>query len=263
MNRIAFSILGLDVYWYSLCILFGIVVAYFLITIESKKHNINKDTITDLIFYGIIIGLIGARLYYVIFNLDYYMSNPSQIIAVWNGGLAIHGGLISGAIFIYIYCKKKNINFIRVLDIIAPAILIAQAFGRWGNFFNKEAHGGVTTLSTLKNMHIPKFVIDGMNINGVYYYPTFLFESIGCLIGAIIIILIRKRKNLKLGVSSGLYLIWYGILRFFIESLRTDSLMFLNLKAAQIVSLISIIIGMVLIFISRKNKAYIGGDNNV
>lgn len=260
MSRIAFNIFGFNVYWYSLCILFGIVIAYFLITKESKKHNINKDIITDLIFYGIIIGLVGARLYYVIFNLDYYLTNPSQILAVWNGGLAIHGGLISGAIFVYIYCRKKNINFLRVLDIIAPCILIAQGLGRWGNFFNKEAHGGVTSISTLKNMHIPNFVIDGMNINGAYYYPTFFFESIGCIIGAIIIILIRKRKNVKLGISSGLYLIWYGILRFFIEALRTDSLMLFNLKAAQIVSLVSIIIGVVLMFISRKTKPYIEGE---
>lgn len=260
MSRVAFSLFGFNVYWYSLCILFGIVIAYLLITKESKKHNINRDLITDLIFYGIIVGLIGARIYYVIFNLDYYMSNPSQILAVWNGGLAIHGGLIFGAIFVYVYCRKKNINFLRILDIIAPAILIAQGFGRWGNFFNKEAHGGVTTLSTLKNMHIPNFIIDGMNINGVYYYPTFFFESIGCIIGAIIIILIRKRNNIKLGVSSGIYLIWYGMLRFFIESSRTDSLMFLNLKVAQIVSLISIIIGVILIFISRKNKPYIEGE---
>lgn len=260
MSRIAFNIFGFNVYWYSLCILFGIIIAYFLITKESKKHNINKDIITDLIFYGIIIGLVGARLYYVVFNLDYYLTNPSQILAVWNGGLAIHGGLISGAIFVYIYCRKKNINFLRVLDIIAPCILIAQGLGRWGNFFNKEAHGGVTSINTLKNMHIPNFVIDGMNINGAYYYPTFFFESIGCIIGAIIIILIRKRKNVKLGISSGLYLIWYGILRFFIEALRTDSLMLFNLKAAQIVSLVSIIIGVVLIFISRKTKPYIEGE---
>lgn len=260
MNRIAFSIFGFNVYWYSLCILFGILIAYFLITKESKKHNINKDITTDLIFYGIIIGLIGARLYYVIFNLDYYISNPSQILAVWNGGLAIHGGLIFGVIFVYIYCKKKNINFLRMLDIIAPAILIAQGFGRWGNFFNQEAHGAVTTISRLKDMYIPEFVIDGMKINGEYYYPTFFFESIGCIISAIIIILIGKRKNIKLGISSGLYLICYGILRFFIESSRTDSLMLFNFKVAQIVSLVSIIIGVVLIIISRKNKTYIEGE---
>lgn len=258
MSRVAFNIFGFNIYWYSLCILVGMIVAYILISKESKKHKIDKDTLSDLIFYTIIVSLIGARLYYVIFNLDYYLSNPLEIFEVWNGGLAIHGGLIFGAIFIYIYSKKKNINFLRLLDIMAPAVLIAQALGRWGNFFNKEAHGGITTLETLENMHIPNFIIEGMNINGSYYYPTFLFESIGCIIGAIIMIIIRK--NIKLGVVSGMYLIWYGILRFFIEALRTDSLMLFGLKTAQIVSLISIIIGIILIIKSRKNETYIKGE---
>lgn len=257
MNRIAFSILGFNIYYYSICILLGIIVAYFLITKESNKHNIKKENIIDLIFYGIIIGLIGARIYYVLFNLDYYLSNIVEIIAVWNGGLAIHGGLIAGAIFVYFYCKKKNINFIRILDIIAPAIMIAQGFGRWGNFFNQEAHGPVTSLNILKSMHIPQFVIDGMYIDGNYYYPTFLIESVFCILFALIIIIIRKRKNIKLGLSSGLYLIFYGVIRFFIESLRTDSLMLFNLKIAQIISIISIIIGMYLVITSRKKEKYI------
>ena len=260
MSRIAFSIFGFNIYWYSLCILIGMIIAYALISKEAKKHKINQDILSDLIFYTIIVGLVGARLYYVIFNLDYYLSNPLEIFEVWNGGLAIHGGLIFGIIFIYIYSKKKNINFLRLLDIMAPAVLVAQALGRWGNFFNKEAHGGITTLETLKNMHIPNFIIEGMYINGSYYYPTFLFESIGCIIGAIIIILIRKRKNIKLGVAASIYLIWYGILRFFIETLRTDSLMIFGFKAAQIISLISIIIGIIIIIISRKNKTYIKGE---
>jgi phosphatidylglycerol:prolipoprotein diacylglycerol transferase len=257
MNRIAFSIFGFNIYYYSLCILCGIIVAYFLITKESKKHNIKKDDIIDLIFYGILIGLAGARIYYVLFNLDYYLNNPSQILAVWNGGLAIHGGLIAGAIFVYIYSKKKNINFLRILDIIAPPIMIAQSFGRWGNFFNKEAYGSITTYITLKKMHIPKFIIKEMYIDGNYHYPTFLFESIWCLICAIIIILIRKRKNIKLGITSGLYLILYGIGRFFIEILRTDSLMLFGLKVAQIVSIFSIILGVILIIISKNQEKYL------
>ena len=253
----SFNIFGINIHYYSICILLGILVSYILIVNESKKHNLKKDDVSDLIFYSIIFGVIGARIYYVIFNLNYYLSNPGEILAIWNGGLAIHGGLIFGAITVYLFSKKKNISFIRLLDIIAPAILIAQAIGRWGNFFNMEAHGSVTTYTKLKSMHIPEFIIKGMKINGNYYYPTFFFESIWCILGAIIIILIRKRKNIKLGVSSGIYLIWYGVGRFFIESFRTDSLMFLGLKQAMIISVISIIIGIILLIKSKTNEKYI------
>lgn len=256
MNRVAFTIFNINIYWYSLCILLGVIIAYFLITNEAKKHNINKDTISDLIFYTLIVGIIGARLYYIIFNLDYYISNLGEIIKVWNGGLAIHGGIIFGIIFVYFFCKKKKLEIFKITDICAPALIFAQGIGRWGNFFNSEAHGGITTLETLKNMHIPNFVIEGMYIDGNYYYPTFLFESIWCIIGFIIIMIIRKRKNIKLGVQTGFYFIWYSIGRFFIEALRTDSLMIFNLKMAQIVSVIGIIIGIVLIIYSRKKENY-------
>lgn len=257
MNRVAFNLLGFNIYWYSICILIGILIAYFLITRESKKHNIDKNLISDMIFYGLIIGILGARLYYVIFNISYYITNPFEIVAVWNGGLAIHGGLIAGTIFIYIYSKKKNIQLFRLLDIVAPAILLAQCIGRWGNFFNKEAHGGITTLDALKNMKLPNFIINGMYIDGNYYYPTFFFESIWCFIGFIILVIIRKSKHLRLGILSGIYLIWYGIGRFFIESLRTDSLMLFDFKVAQIVSIFSIILGMILIILSKKQEKYV------
>lgn len=256
MNRVAFTIFNINIYWYSICILLGVVIAYFLITNEAKKHNINKDTISDLIFYTLIVGIIGARLYYVIFNLDYYISNPGEIVKIWNGGLAIHGGIIFGIIFVYLFCKKKKLEFFKITDICAPALILAQSIGRWGNFFNGEAHGGMTTLETLKNIHIPNFIIEGMYIDRNYYYPTFLFESIWCIVGFIILMIIRRRKNIKLGVQTGLYFIWYSIGRFFIEALRTDSLMIFNLKMAQIVSVVGIIIGIILIIYSRKKQNY-------
>lgn len=256
MNRVAFTIFNINIYWYSLCILLGIIIAYFLITKEAKKHNINKDTILDLIFYTLIIGVIGARLYYVIFNLDYYISNPDEILKVWNGGLAIHGGIIFGIIFVYFFSKKKNLQFFKITDICASALILAQGIGRWGNFFNGEAHGGVTTLETLKNMHIPDFIIEGMHIDGNYYYPTFLFESIWCIIGFVILMTIRKRKNIKSGEQTGFYFIWYSVGRFFIEALRTDSLMIFSLKMAQMVSIVGIILGIILIIYSKKNENY-------
>ena len=256
MNRVAFNIFGFNVYYYSLCILLGVIVAYILITREGKKQGLPKEFISDLIFYTLIIGILGARVYYCVFNLDYYLANPSEILKIYNGGLAIHGGVIAGLIFVYFYTKKKNVSFIKILDIVAPAVIIAQSFGRWGNFFNQEAHGGITTYQNLKNMHIPESIINGMHIEGKYYYPTFFFESIWCLIGFIILMFVRRNKNLRKGFQIGFYFIWYGIGRFFIEALRTDSLMFFNLKIAQIVSLIGIIIGIIIIVTNRNKKYY-------
>lgn len=256
MNRVAFNIFGFNVYYYSLCILLGVIVAYILITREGKKQGLSKEFISDLIFYTLIIGILGARVYYCVFNLDYYLANPSEILKIYNGGLAIHGGVIAGLIFVYFYTKKKNVSFIKILDIVAPAVIIAQSFGRWGNFFNQEAHGGITTYQNLKNMHIPEFIINGMHIEGKYYYPTFFFESIWCLIGFIILMIARRNKNLRKGFQIGFYFIWYGIGRFFIEALRTDSLMFFGLKIAQIVSLIGIIIGIIIIVTNRNKKYY-------
>lgn len=256
MNRVAFNIFGFNVYYYSLCILLGVIVAYILITREGKKQGLQKEFISDLIFYTLIIGILGARVYYCVFNLDYYLANPSEILKIYNGGLAIHGGVIAGLIFVYLYTKKKNVSFIKILDIVAPAVIIAQSFGRWGNFFNQEAHGGITTYQNLKNMHIPEFIINGMHIDGKYYYPTFFFESIWCLIGFIILMIARKNKNLRKGFQIGFYFIWYGIGRFFIEAFRTDSLMFFGLKIAQIVSLIGIIIGIIIIVTNRNKKYY-------
>ena len=256
MNRVAFNIFGFNVYYYSLCILLGVIVAYILITREGKKQGLPKEFISDLIFYTLIIGILGARVYYCVFNLDYYLANPLEILKIYNGGLAIHGGVIAGLIFVYFYTKKKNVSFIKILDIVAPAVIIAQSFGRWGNFFNQEAHGGITTYQNLKNMHIPEFIINGMHIEGKYYYPTFFFESIWCLIGFIILMIARRNKNLRKGFQIGFYFIWYGIGRFFIEAFRTDNLMFFGLKIAQIVSLIGIIIGIIIIVTNRNKKYY-------
>lgn len=256
MNRVAFSIFGINIYFYSLFILAGIIIGYILIIREAKKHGIDNKLISDFIFYTLLVGILGARIYYVIFNLNYYIDNPIDILKIYNGGLAIHGGVIFGLIFAYIYCKKKKLNFLRILDICAPALILAQGIGRWGNFFNGEAHGGITTLEKLKELFIPDFVIKGMKIDGIYYFPTFYFESILCIIGFIIIMLLRKKKNIKLGVQIGFYFIWYGIIRFIIESFRTDSLMLFNLKMAQIVSIIGIIIGIILIILSGNKEKY-------
>ena len=227
------------------------------IAITIGNLTITWYSISNLIFWCVIFGILGARVYYVIFNLDYYSLYPMEIIKIWNGGLAIHGGLIAGIITLFVYCKKHNVNVLRMIDIAAPYVLLAQGIGRWGNFFNSEAHGGIVSRSLLENLHLPEFIINGMHIGVYYYHPTFLYESIFCILGFIILVLIRKIKGIKLGNITALYLIWYGILRFFIESLRTDSLMLGSLKMAQVISILMVIIGIIIFIVTRiKCKKY-------
>lgn len=257
MSDTLFKIGPFSLKYYSFFIFLGMLVACFLIFREAKRKKINEDLLTNILFYGIIIGILGARSYYVLFNLDYYLKNPIEIFMIWHGGLAIHGGLIAGLIFLIIYSKKHNLNIFKLLDIIVVGVIIAQSIGRWGNFFNQEAYGPVTSLSNLKSMHLPNFIIKGMYIDGSYHEPTFFYESVISLLGFIVLILIRKLKNLKVGTLTGIYLIWYGIERFIIESLRTDSLMLGNIKVAQLVSLIFIIFGIIVtIFSFKKNILY-------
>ena len=244
MNPIFIKIGTIEVRWYSILILFAFIIGYFLIINRGKKEKIDTVTITDMCFYLIIVAILGARLYYCLFNIDYYLLSPLSIFKIWEGGLAIHGGVISGIIFLIFYCKKKNLNIVTIFDIIAPALALGQAIGRWGNFFNSEAFGPAIKLSTLQKFHIPNFIIDGMYIDGNYHHPTFLYESLGCLI--IFIILILLRNKLKKGQVTGIYFILYGIIRFFIESLRQDSLMLGSFKVAQLISILAIIVGLYL-----------------
>lgn len=247
MNKIALDLGPIQIYWYSICIFLGMLVACILIYKEAKKQKIEENFLTNLTFYTIIIGILGARLYYVLFNLSYYLSNPIEIFKIWNGGLAIHGGIIAGLIFLVIYCKKNHVKILKMLDIIVIGLIIAQAIGRWGNFFNGEAYGPVTTYNHLKSLLIPEFVINGMNILGEYHHPTFLYESLWCIVGFIVMLLVRKfYKKIHSGDLTGLYLVWYGIIRFIIEGMRTDSLMLGPIKMAQIVSIVFILSGITL-----------------
>ena len=253
----AIEIGPLSITWYSIFILTGIILGGIIIIKEAKRYNIPKSFVTNLIFWCVVFGIIGARLYYVLFNLDYYALAPIEIIKVWNGGLAIHGGLIAGVITAIVYCNKYKVNILKMTDIALPSVILAQAIGRWGNFFNQEAHGGIVSKSFLQNLHLPNFIINGMHIGSHYYQPTFLYESFFCLLGFIILIAVRSMKKTKLGNTTSLYLIIYGIIRFFIESLRTDSLMLGSIKVAQLVSILMIIGGIVMFVITTlKCKPY-------
>lgn len=260
MNNIMLNLGFIKIYWYSFLICVGAIIGAILAVKEAKKWNIPKDFMINYFFYLIIIGIIGARLYYVLFNFEMYRHNLADIFKVWEGGLAIHGGVIAGIIFTFFYTRKHKVNFFKITDIAVVSLILAQAIGRWGNFFNQEAFGPVTTLDHLKNMHIPNFVIDNMFINGAYHEPTFFYESIWCLAGFLFMIIIRNYKKTLISNITSFYLIWYGIGRLYIESLRTDSLMLGNIKIAQLISVIGIIAGIIILFISifskKNNRKY-------
>lgn len=246
----AFSIGPLSIKWYGIIIAVGILIGYFIAQESLKYVGLHKDTLVDVIFYSAIFGFIVARIYFVIFQWPYYAQNPIEIPMIWHGGIAIHGGLLGGFITGIIVCKIKNLNPFQIGDIVAPSIILAQGIGRWGNFMNYEAHGGPVSRTFLENLHIPEFIIRNMYIEGVYYHPTFLYESIWDILGFIILITIRK--HLRVGETFTLYLIWYSIGRFFVEGLRTDSLMLTShIRVAQLVSVILIIIGLVILIYRR------------
>lgn len=255
MNPYVYKIGNFGIRWYSLLILIGVIIGIRMLEKEGQRFNINKDFLFNLAFWAIIIGILGARIYYVIFNFNLYKNDIFSIFKIWEGGLAIHGGIVAGVITIALYCKKYKMQFLRITDLCIAPLLLAQALGRWGNFFNGEAHGAVTSLAHLKSLHIPEFIIKGMNISGIYYEPTFLYESIFCLVGFIIILIVRRGKYIKIGMQTALYLMYYSVIRFFIESMRTDSLMLGGFKVAQIVSILLFLTGLIMIMmISRKSK---------
>lgn len=258
MDRVLISIGPITIYWYSFLIFLSILIGLLIVKKEVVKTKLDKDFIFDLIFYLIPVAIVGARIYYVIFNYSVFKDNFIDVFKIWEGGLAIYGAVIAGILFTIYYCKKKKQSILLTLDILAPCLVLGQAIGRWGNYFNGEAHGVVTSLSYLKSLHIPYFIIKGMYINGNYYIPTFLFESIWCFIVFIILIIVRnKLKYKKEGIIVCLYFILYSLGRFFIEGLRTDSLYIFNFRVSQIVAIILIIIGIVGIIILKKK-----GDNN-
>lgn len=255
INPVAFHLGPIPVNWYGILIGIGIVLAYFLAQKEAVRLGLDDEFIADLLIWAVPIGILSARIYYVAMKWDYYGANPGRIIEIWNGGIAIHGALIGAFITAYIFTKKRNESFLRLADIAAPSILIGQIIGRWGNFVNQEAYGGPVTRAFLENLFLPNWVIEQMYVKeeGTYVHPTFLYESVWNIIGFIILIVARK-FNWRRGEMFFFYLIWYSIGRFYIESLRTDSLYLIgDLRSAQVVSIIGIAVGVIAIIYRRVN----------
>lgn len=251
MNPVAFQIGSFDVRWYGILIAFGVIVAMLLASYNCKKKDVDFDTILDVFFIAFPTAIIGARTYYVIFEFENYKDNLIDIFNIRKGGLAIHGGLIGAFLAIYIFARIRKLNMLKYLDIAAPSIILAQAIGRWGNFMNGEAHGREVSYGFISKF--PDFIQKGMNIGGTYYHPTFLYESIWNLMVCIILLLILyKKSNNDNGVVIASYMALYSLGRVFIEGLRTDSLMLGNIRIAQLISILGIVIGVGIILIIRK-----------
>ena len=254
IDPIAFQLGPLAVRWYGILIALGIVLAYFLAQREAVRLGLHEDFIGDMLIWAVPIAILSARIYYVAMKWDYYGQNPGRIIEIWTGGIAIHGALIGAFITAYIFTKKRGVSFLRVADIAAPSILVGQIIGRWGNFINQEAHGGEVTRSFLENLFLPEWIINQMYIDGKYYHPTFLYESLWNVVG-LIVLLVARKFNWRRGEMFFFYIIWYSIGRFFIEGLRTDSLYLIDgvLRSAQVVSILGIAIGIIAIVYRRLN----------
>ncbi|EMC04124.1 prolipoprotein diacylglyceryl transferase [Streptococcus mutans] len=252
INPIAIKLGPLAIRWYSICIVTGLILAVYLTIREAPKKNIKSDDVLDFILIAFPLAIVGARLYYVIFDWDYYLKNPSEIPVIWHGGIAIYGGLLTGALVLFIFSYYRMIKPIDFLDVATPGVMLAQSIGRWGNFVNQEAYGkAVTQLN-----YLPDFIRKQMYIDGHYRTPTFLYESLWNLLGFIIIMILRRRPNLlKEGEVAFFYLIWYGSGRFVIEDMRTDSLMFASLRVSQWLSVLLVVVGVILIVIRHRNHA--------
>jgi phosphatidylglycerol:prolipoprotein diacylglycerol transferase len=254
----------ITIYWYGAIIGTGALLGLWIAMRESERRGLNKDVFVDLVLFAIPIAIICARLYYVIFQWDHYGANPGEIIKIWEGGLAIHGGLIGAIATGVVFAKVRGISFWKLADIGAPSIILGQAIGRWGNFMNQEAHGGEVTRGFLEGLHLPQFIIDQMYINGTYYHPTFLYESIWNFVGFGLLLLLR-RVNLRRGELFLSYVIWYSIGRYFVEGMRTDSLMLTeSLRIAQVISIALVLLAIGLIVVRRMtglaNKKYLDTD---
>lgn len=242
MDPVAFELFGIEVRWYGIIISFGFLMASIVAMREARRVGIEEENILDLLLVAVPAAIIGARIHYVIFNLDYYKGDFMKMINIREGGLAIHGALIASIIVGIIFCRIKKIKFWKLADLAGPSIILGQAIGRWGNYVNGEAHGGPTNLPW------------GIIVQGQKVHPTFLYESLCDFAVFLFLLWYRKRKKTE-GEVFLLYLSLYSVGRFFIEGMRTDSLMYGNIRVAQLISVVTIIISIIIFIVIRKRHS--------
>ena len=253
-DRVFIEIGPLTIYWYGVIIATGAAIGLWLAMKEAERLGWNKDLLIDFLIYAVPIAIIFARIYYVTFEWERYSDGPLwKVIAIWEGGIAIHGAVIGGVVTAIVFSRVRKIPFWQLADIVAPSLILGQAIGRWGNFMNQEAHGGPIPEGSVLYDILPDFILQQMTIDGVTYQPTFLYESLWNILIFVLLIYMRRQWNPIRGEIFLTYAIMYSIGRFFIEGMRTDSLYIVgDLRTAQIVSILTIIIGLILIFYRRK-----------
>lgn len=245
IDPVAFELGPISVRWYGI-----LIAAAFLIGIYGsgrlvRKAGMDEDDFYSIVLWVVLFSILGARLYYVLFQWDYYSQHPSEILAVWKGGLAIHGGLIAGALTLLVGSRRYQMSFWKLADIASPFVILGQAIGRWGNFFNQEAYGYEVD---------PDKVPTAMYIDGAWRHPTFLYESVWNAIGFVILSLLYRSQKLEEGEVGLTYVMYYSLGRFFIEGLRTDSLMIGPLRTAQVVSLL-LFVGAGILMVWRRRRS--------
>lgn len=255
LDRVFLEFGPFTIYWYGIIIATGAVLGLWLAVKETERLGLEKDLLVDFIVYAIPVAIVSARIYYVAFEWESYVNGPFwRLFAVWEGGIAIHGAIIGGALTAIVFSRVKKISFWQLADILAPSLILGQAIGRWGNFMNQEAHGGQLLDSSFIYDILPEFIINQMTINGVTYHPTFLYESVWNIIIFVLLLLLRRSNPLR-GEVFLTYLMGYSIGRFFIESMRTDSLYVVgNLRTAQLVSILLIVGSIIYIIYHRKTR---------
>ena len=232
--------------WYGLLIAFAVLIGVTLSQYLAKRRGVEPDLIGDLAIWLIVAAIVGARTYYVLFQWQEYANRPEDIIAIWKGGIAIHGAIIGGALAALIFARLNRVSFWQLADLVAPSLILGQAIGRWGNFFNSEAFGTPTNLPW--KLFIPPGRRPLEYLNYDYFHPTFLYESIwNLLVFALLLFLFFRGRaaRLKVGTLALVYLIAYSSGRIWIEGFRTDSLMLGPLRIAQVVSLVAIAVGVI------------------
>lgn len=254
INRVAFSIGGFDIYWYALCIASGVILALFYAYFNAKRFSVDVDKLINCFIVGMITAILGARIYYVAFKWDYFSQNPSDILNIRDGGIAIYGAIIGALLGGLTVAKIQKMKLLPVLDLAMICFLIGQAVGRWGNFMNQEAYG-VETDSLFR------MVSEGTN--NVAVHPCFLYESVWCALGVLVLHIFSKKWQKYFGQVSLLYMVWYGLERTFVEGLRTDSL-YLPLmignyqpRVSQVLSLVLVIAGVVMLIVFRNKDDHI------